>query len=235
MSAKIEIVTAQHVVIEYQLASLSERFLAMMIDLFLSYVGLFIVLIGFSSLGAYIAIIFMPAFLAYHIFSEWLLGGQSIGKRAVGVKVVQLNGDAPSFDQSLLRGIFYLIDLFSTFGSLGLILIGTTYRSQRLGDIAAGTLVIRMKSTVSLNLNSILKIDNDRYVYTYEGVKNFDEQKIIVIKDALNKYKKYNNEVYRNLLIDLADTCAQVLDVKRPSDYIVFLQTIVKDYVMLTR
>ena len=103
MSAKIEIVTAQHVVIEYQLASLSERFLAMMIDLFLTYMSLFFVLVGFSSLANYISIIFLPGFLAYHILSEWLLGGQSIGKRAVGVKVVQLNGDPPSFDQCLLR------------------------------------------------------------------------------------------------------------------------------------
>jgi uncharacterized RDD family membrane protein YckC len=235
MSVKIEIVTAQHVVIEYQLASLSERFLAMFIDLLLFYVALMFALFAVSSLFAYFSVIFVPAFLAYHIFSEWFLGGQSLGKRSIGIKVLQSNGDLPTFDQSLLRGIFYLLDFFATAGSLGVLLIGTTYRNQRLGDLAAGTLVIRMKSNLTLNLNSILKIDNANYTFTYEGVKNFEEQQIIVIKEALNKYRKYQNEVYRNLLIDLADKCSLTLGVKRPSDYSTFLHTIVKDYVMLTR
>lgn len=231
MRATIEITTAQHVVIEYQLATIGERILALIIDSFLFYLFIIILMMLFS----YIIYLALPLFLIYEILMEWMNGGQSIGKKILGLKVISIDGSLPNINQSTLRSIFYLLDYFFTAGTLGMLLIGTSLRHQRLGDMAAGTAVIRLKSSDYMNLNTILSIDKTKYEIKYENVKYFDEQQIITIKESINKYKKYQNETYNDLLIDLADICAKKLNVKRPSDTINFLNTIIRDYVMLTR
>ncbi|MBK8721329.1 MAG: RDD family protein [Saprospiraceae bacterium] len=232
MRAKIEITTAQHVVIEYQLATIGERILALFLDSFMFYLIILFLMIMIPSVIIYLV---LPLFLLYHIFAEWMWGGQSVGKRILGLKVLSIDGSLPSFNQSMLRSIFYILDYFFTGGTLGLLLIGTTIRHQRLGDIAAGTTVIRMKSSDHMNLSAILSIDKSNYEVTYENVKNFDEQQIILIKETINKYKKYHSDTYKDLLIDLADLCSKKLGVERPRETIHFLNTIIRDYVMLTR
>jgi len=91
-----------------------------------------------TALGSF-ALIF-----GYHVLFETLASGRSPGKRAAGLRVVRAGGLPVRFRESAVRNIIRLIDLMPpvTYG-LGAGVILATRRNQRLGDLAAGTLVVR--------------------------------------------------------------------------------------------
>jgi hypothetical protein len=74
-----------------------------------------------------------------------LFNGRSPGKRLAGLRVVRVGGQPVGFLASALRNLLRLIDFLPTFNILGSVLILSTTRNQRLGDLAAGTIVIREK------------------------------------------------------------------------------------------
>lgn len=84
------------------------------------------------------------AVLSYHVLFHALGSGQTPGKRALGIRVLSADGHPPSLLQILLRALLWPIDVFLTVPvPLGLILIAATDKHQRLGDLVAGTLLVR--------------------------------------------------------------------------------------------
>jgi len=82
--------------------------------------------------------------IGYGIACEWLLRGQTVGKRMMKLRVIDERGLTLRFSQVAIRNLFRLLDILpSTFYLLGGISCFLTKRCQRLGDIAAGTLVVR--------------------------------------------------------------------------------------------
>ena len=160
-----EINTAQKVTIQYELASLSNRFLAYFIDmLVMSGVMTFLYILGQSAIQnwdnmlVFMYLILIPIFLFYTLASEVLMNGQTIGKKSMGLKVVKLNGDAPTTHDYVMRWMFRFVDLWMSLGSVGSLLINASPKSQRLGGLLSGTTVIRTTSQRTFTLNDILKI-----------------------------------------------------------------------------
>jgi uncharacterized RDD family membrane protein YckC len=84
--------------------------------------------------------------IAYHVIFHVLAGGRTPGKMALGIRVVSADGRPASTLAIVLRGLIQPIDVMLTMPvSVGLILIGATPRHQRLGDLAAGTMVVHDK------------------------------------------------------------------------------------------
>jgi uncharacterized RDD family membrane protein YckC len=81
----------------------------------------------------------------YAILLEWLDGGRTLGKRLLGLRVLDLEGRPLRFDQALLRNLLKLIDRLPLFYGLGGIAAVLSPRWQRLGDLAAGTVVVRQR------------------------------------------------------------------------------------------
>lgn len=152
--AETTIVTGQFVRISQTPASLGERFLALLIDLFLLIVyliGMSVLLDrlnihGFNGASAYFLLlsVYLPA-LCYPLLCEVFNRGQSIGKQLLNIRVVKADGSTPSLSAYLLRWLLFIIDLPLTSG-LGAIVILLTKNNQRLGDLAAGTMVIKEKN-----------------------------------------------------------------------------------------
>ncbi|MEM9282348.1 MAG: RDD family protein [Verrucomicrobiota bacterium] len=93
--------------------------------------------------GASIILQFL-IFNFYGIFTEWLWSGQTVGKRLFHLRVIDERGLSLSLRQVIIRNIFRILDILpSTFYLIGSISCLVTRRCQRIGDIAAGTLVIR--------------------------------------------------------------------------------------------
>jgi uncharacterized RDD family membrane protein YckC len=82
---------------------------------------------------------------AYFVFFEVLGGGTSIGKRALGLRVVDKRGGAIGLRRSLVRNVLRLVDSLPSLYAVGVVTVVTTRHNQRLGDLAAGTLVIRSR------------------------------------------------------------------------------------------
>jgi len=80
----------------------------------------------------------------YYIICEMVTGGASPGKRALGLRVIRDNGLPIGFTQSLLRNLVRILDFLPWAYGVGLVAVFVSRRSQRLGDLVAGTLVVRL-------------------------------------------------------------------------------------------
>ena len=103
-------------------------------------------LIGFITgdiANAFRIIFFFVLSIGYPIFTEWRWRGQTIGKRLLRLRVMDVQGLRLQFSQVMLRNLFRFIDSLPIFYTLGGIICFFSKRAQRLGDIAANTIVVR--------------------------------------------------------------------------------------------
>ncbi len=244
--ASIEIQTTQNVTIEYELATLRDRFFAFFIDLLIFY-GIYIfgwfflmatlgdAITGWG--GHFLGLMQLVGLLAYHLLSEVFANGQSWGKKAVNIKVVRIDGREPGLGDYLLRSVFLLVDFVFSLGVLGAILIGSTFKSQRMGDLAANTTVIRMKNQLHFRLHDILKINTlDNYEPQYPAVRQLSEADMLLIKNLLAHYQTWRNAAHAEAVSDAALKICRELNIEQPPrNKIEFLKTLIRDYIVLTR
>ncbi len=153
--------TPEGVSLEFVLAGLGSRFTAAVIDLLLQSACAAIVIvalvksIGFSSStrgyvtgGAIVLTVFVVLF-GYFVLFETLNAGRSPGKALTGLRVVQLHGGPVGVRASVLRNVARLVDWIPGLYGVGAVLILATRNNQRLGDLLAGTLVVRERSGAS--------------------------------------------------------------------------------------
>jgi uncharacterized RDD family membrane protein YckC len=144
---RLAIATPEGVEIELTLAGLGSRFIAGLIDFAIRLLPLIALLVLIdprnSAIGA--AIFALADFgmqFFYYVLFETLGGGRTPGKRAAGLRVVRSSGRPVTFVRSMVRNIMRVIDAFA-FYFVGMLSIFITNNNQRLGDLAADTLVVR--------------------------------------------------------------------------------------------
>ncbi|MBX7056009.1 MAG: RDD family protein [Pyrinomonadaceae bacterium] len=165
--------TPERVPLEFALASIGNRFLAVAIDHFLQYLSIFIlawILLALAGTSAgevadapdklfseapkwTLAVTIIGLFLifaGYFIFFEWLWNGQTPGKRLMKLRVIREDGRPITLWEAIARNLLRIGDAVPGFivpvYSIGLITIFLSNRDQRLGDIFAGTVVIRERA-----------------------------------------------------------------------------------------
>ncbi|HEV7701731.1 MAG TPA: RDD family protein [Pyrinomonadaceae bacterium] len=162
--------TPERVQLEFALASIGNRFLAVTIDHFIQYLTIFFVAWFFMALAGYtspesatklfedapkwmIAVMIIVLFLifaSYFIVFEWLWNGQTPGKRWLKLRVIREDGRPLTLWEAIARNLLRIADAAPGFilpiYSIGLIAIFLSGRDQRLGDVFAGTVVIRERS-----------------------------------------------------------------------------------------
>ncbi|MEY4902583.1 MAG: hypothetical protein RLZZ292_398 [Bacteroidota bacterium] len=246
----VEITTTQNVAITYELASVSERIAAYLLDLFIVF-GVYILLcltLGLSRYGewfgdsshliAFFVYLFpLALFFSYHLLMEGLASGQSLGKKAIGIRVLRADGKEATFSDYLLRAILQLLDIIFTTGMLAILLISSTQNSQRLGDMAANTLVVRLRAKQLFQLSDILKIEKiENYQPQYPQVRQLREQDMLLIKSVLLRARKYPNKAHLDLVSDTVHHLVTLLEISTyPKDNTTFLMTLIRDYIVLTR
>lgn len=249
MQKFIEINTTQNVTIEYELAKLRERGLAWLLDVAIVLVGYFVffqfvrAILGdwlFEESGWAIAIVLFPVlvYFLYNIFFEIWNIGQTPGKMVMSIKVVRLDGKDPEWSDVVLRAVMHLVDSLFSFSVIGAMLIKTTAKSQRFGDMAANTTVIKIQSTqYQFRLQDILSISTlDNYQPVYPQVRRLSERDMIFIKNVLTRLQRYPNQAHEEVVEDLVTHLMPLLDIEqRPLQRTDFLKTLLKDYIVLTR
>lgn len=240
---RIEINTTQNVAIEYDLASFRDRTFAFLLDA--AVLALLIILLSYiiglsSSIGAddYIFyFILLPIFFFFSITQEVLLQGQSIGKIALGLQIIRIDGEEPILENYISRWAFRSIDIYFTAGAVASILINSNDRKQRLGDIVANTVVVKINSYNPVSLSDLLKLDAQTASETkYPGVVQFSESEMLTIKRVLDRAFRYNNSTNKALLRDTAMHIRQRLQLEKVDEKpAAFLKSVLRDYVTLTR
>lgn len=137
-----ELVSIQNVHISQRPASLGLRALAFFIDCLLitAYYYAFAAIHPGNYLLIKVLLALLPLF--FPMIQEILLGGRTLGKLCVGLRVVNLDGSAPPVWAFMLRNLLLWLDLFGSFGT-GVVLLFGTKLHRRWGDLAAGTFVVR--------------------------------------------------------------------------------------------
>src|SRR5438270_8432183 len=152
---RLEVETADHVVLRYDLAGVGARGSAALVDGILSILMVFGLFIGAAIVGSKLPpslqsqligvtlFAILASWVAYFVLLEWLWNGQTVGKRRSGLRVIGTDGEPARFTAVLIRNLLRLIDFFPAYYALGVLSIFLSPRSQRLGDLAAGTYVVR--------------------------------------------------------------------------------------------
>ena len=153
--------TPERVPLHFALASIGNRFLACAIDHALQVFAIllmilaFAILASFSDLGEQLAnapkwlqalliVIVFLIFSAYFAFFEWLWNGQTPGKRMLKLRVIREDGRPVTFWEATVRNLLRSLDMMpAPFYSIGLISVFVSLSDQRVGDMVAGTVVVR--------------------------------------------------------------------------------------------
>jgi uncharacterized RDD family membrane protein YckC len=153
------VVTPEAVPLEFELAHVPTRMLALAIDLLIQAALLFVLLFagvavfdvtggggGLAMAGAYLAVFLM--IWGYPTALETLWRGRTVGKAALGLRVVTREGAPVRFRHAAIRATFAPIDFYIGLGAVAILAILLTRDNQRLGDLVAGTLVLRERSAL---------------------------------------------------------------------------------------
>jgi uncharacterized RDD family membrane protein YckC len=245
----VRIKTSQNIDIDYEVAGLGDRILARVVDIGV-FTGLFyviyliIIFFYISQIGQLqqgggvpvtlivIGIIYSLILIFYDLVAEIFFNGQSIGKYAIKIKVVNIDGARPTIGQYFLRWAFRLVDFGITLGFGAVISVAVSEKKQRIGDIIAGTTLIKTKPRTTLNelfLNSV----DDSYEPVFPQVSNLSDADITLIHDVISNFKGTgNSSVVYNMAMRVKDHLAVIIPA-RMNDFD-FLQTVIKDYSYIT-
>jgi len=178
--------TPENVTFDYEVAGIGSRFLAALVDTALIVVlqalviGLLLLLafllrdtgVTFDSMTAWMAAVLgLISFIflwGYYIFFEILWNGQSPGKRWVGVRVIRMDGTPITVSESVIRNLVRIIDFLPTAYGVGVVTMFINANSRRVGDFAAGTIVVHDREAKGLGELSPVRMST----ITVPGAKN---------------------------------------------------------------
>jgi uncharacterized RDD family membrane protein YckC len=154
------VATPEQVAFRFETAGLGSRFAAQLLDLLLLgaiLVGLSVAAFGIAAvagqpavgIAAFLVLGFV-SFWAYWILPEALWSGQTVGKSVLHLRVIDARGGPITVGQAVIRNLLRVVDFLPWSYALGTVVIFATVRNQRLGDLAAGTIVIRERAAVRL-------------------------------------------------------------------------------------
>ncbi|MCA1656892.1 MAG: RDD family protein [Actinobacteria bacterium] len=151
---RISVATPEGVTLEVSLAGVGSRFVAALLDQLIRLAVLGALFLGLALLrpvaevswGGVVAVLLVAVFVVqfgYDVAFETLASGRTPGKRWTGLRVVKMGGAPVGFLSSALRNLLRLVDYLPGFYLVGILAVLFTKNNQRLGDLAAGTIVVR--------------------------------------------------------------------------------------------
>jgi uncharacterized RDD family membrane protein YckC len=166
----LSIETPENVAFGYKVAGIGSRFLAALVDTLIIFVLQVIALLALilfarlffidrldaenpviAWLVAIFGLISFAFFWGYYILFEMLWNGQSPGKRWVGLRVIRADGTPITLAESTIRNLVRLVDFLPAYYGVGVVTMFINEQSRRLGDLAAGTLVVHDRAAITLD------------------------------------------------------------------------------------
>jgi len=253
--ASIRIDTVFNIDLEFEIAAFHKRLLAYLIDLTLLVIYLFCLkyffynFIGVSmqeNIGLDLLVISLPMLL-YSLLTELWMNGQTLGKKLLSIRVISLDGGEPTLGQYILRWItkvfewpflfgyvFFSADnvlgtLMATclFGIAVVIIITVSPKNQRLGDVAAGTVVVDTKTDLSVDDTIFMEVKNKEYIPMFPQVMRLTDNDINTIKNVVSQAKKRNNH---DISMKVEYKIKEVLHIQSRLSSVDFLEKLLEDY-----
>ena len=171
-------------------------------------------------------LLWLPA-LGYHFIFESFSGGKTPGKIIVKIKVTNSDGSVAGIGSYFLRWILLPVDLLCS-GGLGALFILFSRNHQRLGDMAAGTVVVKTNPALSFDLDESYYVFSDDYEPTFTNVNHLTEGQIAFITNLL--IEPENKNATGNSVNELAGKVKTIINTESELSDRKFLETIVRDY-----
>ncbi|MFZ6012178.1 MAG: RDD family protein [Bacteroidota bacterium] len=232
MSHLINIRTTQNVFIQYPLASLGDRMLAYLVDGLILTAYLLACFFMFDYFDIYatwlsISIVTIP-YLSYHLVFEVLMNGQSPGKKIMKIRVIRLDGGSPTLGNYLMRWMFRLIEVLLLGGALAIVSIALSSKGQRLGDVVAGTTVVKLVRQEEVTSQMIFANSVEAgYEPVFRQVTLLRDQDVEVIRQVLEVNRSTGN--FRPVLA-ATEKLKNLLGIDSDLPPVQFLNTVVKDF-----
>ena len=158
----ISVKTSDNVTLGYSVAGLGRRLVAQILDnllavpltlvailLFSAVVGIFVTGAdgeGYAAVGAGFFAFFV--YFGYFFVAEAVTGGRTPGKSAMGLRVIRIDGSAADFAAIAVRNVIRIVDVLVVL--IGIVVMFFQPQTRRLGDLGAGTIVVRDRAAISL-------------------------------------------------------------------------------------
>jgi len=261
-----KVLTSFNIELDFEIAEFHKRFFAWFIDAIIVVIYYIVAMNIFSGLEGSmkgdeygqdlwaIFLIFLLPVSLYPLVLEITLNGQTIGKKLVGLKVVNETGGSATISQFILRWMLRSSDLFVVLIILAflsrdpflityvirallftfclmvtdVICIIATKKSQRLGDMAAGTLLINARSKSNLEQTVFIETEED-YKPSYPEVMRLSDRDMNVIKTVLDNISKRKDWALADRTASKVESALHI-KARPDQDSVSFLQTLLKDY-----
>jgi uncharacterized RDD family membrane protein YckC len=226
--------TAQNVELALAPAGVGDRILAWLADVAV-WAG-YALLVGFTLSesgapeGAVLALVVLPVAL-YDLAFEVLFEGQTPGKMLLRLRVARLDGAQPTLGQYALRWLLRWVDVTASSGTVAVLAISLSPRQQRLGDVAAGTTVVRQRRRVRLD-EVLYPEPPPGYTPRFPEAARLSDADVRTLRAVLVRHRLSTRDVRGRALADRAKAAVEArlgLDpVGMPADE--FLTTVVRDH-----
>ncbi|GAB5518271.1 MAG: RDD family protein [Rhodothermales bacterium] len=229
----VQIQTAQNVGIDVEVAGVGDRVVACIVDYLVVFsyfmVGSVVVAQTIDSIAAMVAVVLLPGwlyFLCCHVFFD----GQTLGKYTMKIRVSRLDGRRPTLGNYVLRWLLRFIDIDLSTGMVGLVTILVNGQGQRLGDIAAGTTVVKVQRRLRLTDTLFMQVDDD-YTVTFLAADQLSDDDILTTKEVLTALRDDGKtSVSYRLGEQLRATLARKMNTTTDLSTYDFLRTVIQDY-----
>jgi len=238
--SNLQINTTQNVQLDYKIVGIGERIIAFLLDGFILY--LYAVLVQYigEAIGyvfkdswtqiGLVGLIFLPA-MCYSLLMHSLFNGRTVGKMLMQIRVVRLDGTPVHWSNLLVRWMLRSVDIWLFFGSIGILSILFSDKKQRLGDAAAGTVVIGTKNKINIS-HTILEEVEDTHVPTFLNVTLLTDKDVRLIKETY--HLAIRNGDYKTVKA-LRDKIESLLGSDSGLYDTPYIDTVLKDYNFYTQ
>lgn len=237
--ATANIITGQFVKLEQTPATIADRIVGRIIDgvaIILYTIALIYLTACLDDLNfvktewiivVYIILVTLPIW-TYSFLCESLLRGKTLGKFIMKTRVVMADGARPTIGALLIRWLLEVIDVY--FCLVGIVPIIITCRHQRLGDLAAGTMVVKEPDMRDMHISlSEFAYARPDYTPTYNNAQRLTLAQADVIADVIARIEK-THTVDREKLFKLSSKVEKVLSLPHQEKPLSFLRTVLNDY-----
>src|SRR4051812_6515924 len=256
MDDRYTIDTPENIEFAYDIAGIGSRFLAAMIDTLLIGVAetIVILIVGLTSsalglhatdslLAALGSLLAFAILWGYYIAFELLWNGQSPGKRVIGLRVVREGGRPITFVGSAIRNLIRIVDFLPALYGIGVVVMFVDRRSRRLGDLAAGTLVVKERRNItlaSLTAGAVapfaaLAPGEALPQPTLANIGLLNDQDYNLVQEFLSRRSELGREARARLGVQLAGSIQVRLGLPQGGDAERFLQYVAGEYQLLKR